>query len=684
MTILVDVDHIDKVYPLKNGGEYVALRNVDLKINQGEFVSLIGHSGCGKSTLLNIIAGFEQASIGGVVLSGKQITEPGPDRMMVFQNYSLLPWLTVRQNIAIAVDKVMTDLPAAERKEIIEKHIDLVGLRAAADKKPSQLSGGMKQRTAIARALAIRPKVLLLDEPFGALDALTRGNLQEQLMQICEEYKTTCVMVTHDVDEALLLSDRVVMLTNGPEAHIGRILNVNFQRPRKRMEVVNDPTYYPNRGEIINFLNQQKRDKRRKASKVSEKKTAIPAVTAVKTVEKSVITLGYVPTTDAAPLIVAKEKGFFAKHGLTQVELISDSNWQTIGDGLANQRLDCAQLLAGMPLAMTIGVDRKRPTPIVTAMVLARNGNAITLSKKLYDDGVRNLKDLKKAIAATPEQPHTFGLVDSVSMGSLLTRYWLASGGIDPDKDLSLSIMSSAEMKNQISKGFIDGYLASEPWNSAAVKDDTGFVVATDLEIWDGHQNKVLGVREDWARENPKTHIALVKALIEACEYCDDRRNREEIIKMLAKPEYLNVPAEQLRPGFIDPFQRSLDQAPEMLVRFNQYYVEQSTCPRKSEALWILTQMARWSITPFPNNWTEILERVYCRETYGQAARELGLPDNVDDRGSVKLFDGLVFNPDDPMSYLASLKISHEVRVEEIAIDPVASPRIPRSKSRAA
>jgi nitrate/nitrite transport system ATP-binding protein len=392
-------------------------------------------------------------------------------------------------------------------------------------------------------------------------------------------------------------------------------------------------------------------------------------------VEKSIVTLGYVPTTDAAPLVVAKEKGFFAKHGLTQVELIPDSSWQTIADGLANQRLDCAQLLAGMPLAMSIGADRKRPTPIVTAMVLARNGNAITLSKKLYDEGVRNLKDFKQSIANTPDQPHTFGLVDSVSMGSLLTRYWLASGGIDPDRDISLSLMSSAEMKNQISKGFIDGYLASEPWNSAAVKDETGFVVATDLEIWDGHQNKVLGVREDWAQENPKTHVALVKALIEACEYCDDRRNREEIVKMLAKPEYLNLPPEQLRPGFIDPFQRSLDQAPEMLVRFNQYYVEQSTCPRRSEALWILTQMARWSITPFPKNWTEVLERVYCRDTYGQAARELGLPDSVDDHESVKLFDGLVFNPDDPMSYLASLEISHEIRVEEIVIEEAPAPR---------
>ena len=683
MTILVDIDHIDKIYPLKNGGEYVALRNVDLKINQGEFVSLIGHSGCGKSTLLNIIAGFEQASIGGVVLSGKQITAPGPDRMMVFQNYSLLPWLTVRQNIALAVDKVMTDLPAEERKEIIETHIDLVGLRPAAEKRPSQLSGGMKQRTAIARALAIRPKVLLLDEPFGALDALTRGNLQEQLMAICQEYKTTCVMVTHDVDEALLLSDRVIMLTNGPEAHIGQILNVEFTRPRKRMEVVNDPKYYVNRGEIITFLNQQKRDKRRKR-KVEVEKVAVPAIAAARLVEKSVVTLGYVPTTDAAPLIVAKEKGFFAKHGLTQVELIADSSWQTIADGLANQRLDCAQLLAGMPLAMTIGVDRKRPTPIVTAMVLARNGNAITLSKKLYDDGVRDLKGLKEAIEATPELPHSFGLVDNVSMGSLLTRYWLASGGIDPDQDISISLMSSAEMKNQLSKGFIDGYLASEPWNSAAVKDNTGFVVATDLEIWDGHQNKVLGVRESWAQENPKTHVALIKALIEACEYCDDRRNREEIVQMLARPDYLNLPAAQLRPGFIEPFQRNQDQAPELLVRFNQYYVEQSTCPRRSEAVWILTQMARWGITPFPRNWVELLERVYCRDTYGKAARELGLQDGVDDHTLVKLFDGVVFNPDDPLSYLDSVTIHREICIAEIAIDEPVLKRTSRPLKTAA
>ncbi len=674
MTILVDIDHIDKVYPLAKGGEYVALKNVDLKIHQGEFVSLIGHSGCGKSTLLNIIAGFEKASVGGVVLSGKQITEPGPDRMMVFQNYSLLPWLTVRQNIALAVNKVMKDVSPDQRKEIIEQHINLVGLRAAADKKPGQLSGGMKQRTAIARALALRPKVLLLDEPFGALDALTRGNLQEQLMEICQEYNMTCVMVTHDVDEALLLSDRVVMLTNGPSAHIGRIMDVKIERPRKRLEAVNHPDYYKYRGQIITFLNEQKRDKRRKA-RIEKEVAAIPAVAAVKTLEKTTVTLGYVPTTDAAPLVVAVEKGLFKKYGLEHVELIADSSWQTIADGLANRRLDVAQLLAGTPLAMGLGVGNKPRIPIVTGMVLARNGNAITLNKKFYDQGVRNLKGLKRAIAATPEEAHTFGIVDQTSMGSLLTRYWLASGGIDPDRDLSLSVLSSAEMKSGLSKGFIDGYLASEPWNSAAVKDDTGFIVATDLEIWDGHQNKILGAREDWAQENPKTHVAIIKALIEACEYCDDRRHREEIIQLLAQPKYLNVPAEQLRPGFIDPYQRSSDDKPEMLLRFNQYYVEQSTCPRKLEALWIMTQMARWGFTAFPKNWDEVLDRIYRKDVYSQAAQELGILDSVDEQVPIKLFDGVVFNPNDPLAYLENLAICRDLRIEEIPID-VVQPRL--------
>ena len=321
MSVFVEVDHVHRVFNLPNGEQYIALKNIELKIKKGEFISLIGHSGCGKSTLLNIIAGLDQASQGGIIVEGREVREPGPDRMVVFQNYSLLPWLTVRENIALAVDEVYRKLSKTERHNIVEHHIKLVGLRHAADKRPGEISGGMKQRVAIARALAIRPQLLLLDEPFGALDALTRGGLQEQLMKICEANQVSAVMVTHDVDEALLLSDRIVMLTNGPEAQIGQILDVNIPRPRQRMDVVNHPNYYTLRNEIVYFLNQQK-----KAKKLTLKKA--PTVIAQNGLEKVNLDIGFIPLTDCAPLIIAKEKGIFKEYGLTEVNLSRETSWK--------------------------------------------------------------------------------------------------------------------------------------------------------------------------------------------------------------------------------------------------------------------------------------------------------------------------------------------------------------------
>jgi nitrate/nitrite transport system ATP-binding protein len=676
MSIFVEVDHVDKVFPLARGEEYVALKNIELKVEKGEFVTLIGHSGCGKSTLLNIVAGFDQATKGGVVLEGKQINTPGPDRMMVFQNYSLLPWLTVRQNIALSVNKVMGNLSLSERQAIIEQNIQMVGLTAAADKKPGQLSGGMKQRTAIARALAIQPKMLLLDEPFGALDALTRGNLQEQLMQICQAAKITCMMVTHDVDEALLLSDRVVMMTNGPEAHIGQVLDVHIPRPRKRLEVINHPDYYDWRNQMIYFLNQQKKDKRRKARPAAVPSVAAASQPAIQTatvrgLEKRTLVLGYMPTTDAAPLIVAQEKGLFKKYGFDSVELRSESRWNVIADGLRSRHLDAAQMLAGMPLAMTMGAGTKLPTPVSTALVLSRNGNAITLNKSFKAKGVKTLADLKAAIAANPTDPHVFGIVHDTSMGSLLLRYWLAAGGIDPDRDVTLSLMSSSAMQERLAKGSIEGYFAAEPWNSRAVVEDAGYVVATDLELWEGHQSKVLGLRTDWAEQYPQTRQALLKALLEACQYCDDPRHREEIVQMLAQPKYLGLDPALIRPGFTTAYDRGTGESPKMLPRLHQFSIEQSTCPRRMEALWLMTQMARWGITAFPKNWVDVLERVYRTDWYGQAARDLGLPDTAPTSKPVRLFDGVVFNPDDPIRYLNSLKIKRQIEIKEILLDTV-------------
>ena len=665
MSVFVEVDHVDRIFPLPNGGSYVALRNIELKIKQGEFISLIGHSGCGKSTLLNIVAGLDKPTHGGVILEGRQVTQPGPDRMVVFQNYSLLPWLSVRENIALGVDEVMANRPASERKEIIEHHIDLVGLRHAAKKRPSELSGGMKQRVAIARALALRPKLLLLDEPFGALDALTRGGLQEQLMKICEESRVTCIMVTHDVDEALLLSDRIVMLTNGPESHIGQILDVDIPRPRQRMEVVNHPSYYSYRNEMIYFLNQQKKAKLRQSKKLQ--------VIARNGLEKINLEIGFIPLTDCAPLVVAKEKGFFEKHGLEEVTLNREPSWKAIAKGVATGRLDAAQMVAGMPMSLTLGAGNNTPVPMVSALTLSRNGNAITLSKRLYDQGVRTLADLKAALQATPDKVHTLGVVYPSSMHNLMLRYWLASGGIDPDRDVSLTVIPPPQMLSNLKAGNIDGYCVGEPWNSRAINEGHGFVIANDLDIFPGHIEKVLGVREEWANKYPQTHLALVKALLEACEYCDDLRNREEIVGLLSQDQYVGALAEDIRPGFIDPYDWGTNAEPKMLQRYNQFFVEQTNYPERVEILWVMTQMARWGLTPFPKNWLNIIERVRRADIFGEAARQLEFPDFGRDRDPIQLFDGTIFDPDNPIAYLNSLEIKREIRVEEIDIDAVAA-----------
>lgn len=661
----VEVDHIDRIFPLPNGKTYTALKNIDLQIPQGEFISLIGHSGCGKSTLLNIIAGLDKATTGGVILEGREVREPGPDRMVVFQNYSLLPWLSVSENITLAVDEVYQNKPKGERKSIVEHHIDLVGLRAAANKRPGQLSGGMKQRVAIARALAIRPKLLLLDEPFGALDALTRGGLQEQLMNICNESNLTCVMVTHDVDEALLLSDRIVMLTNGPEAQIGQILDVEIPRPRKKLEVVNHPSYYGLRNEIIYFLNQQKRAKQRKARQQVAQNMAVAREG--NGLEKINLELGFIPLTDCAPLAVAKEKGFFEKYGLTEVVLSREPSWKEIAKGVGTGRLDAAQMVAAMPLALTLGAGDKPPIPMVSALNLSRNGNAITFSKKLYDEGVRTLADFKQAIAQTPDRVHTLAMVHPASMHNLLLRFWLASGGIDPDIDVNLTVVAPPQMVSNLKAGNIDGYCSGEPWNSRAVHEDLGFVVATDLEIWAGHPEKVLGVTEEWANKYPQTHLALVKALLEACEYCDDWRNREEIIEILCRPEYVGSAPEYTRPGFLAPYDRGDGTEPVQMYNFNQFYVNKTNYPDRTERLWMMTQLARWGLAPFPKNWQEILDRVCRADIFGEAARDLGFLDTGRDPHTM-IFDGIVFDPENPIEYLNSLKIKQPIQIQEVCL----------------
>jgi bicarbonate transport system ATP-binding protein len=247
------IEDVSKVYPTPKG-PYTVLEGVNLTVSEGEFICVIGHSGCGKSTLLNMVSGFNTPSSGKVELSSKPITKPGPDRMVVFQNYALLPWKTAFENIYIAVNAVFPNKPEAEKRAIVREHLAMVGLGDAADKKPPQLSGGMKQRVSIARALAIRPKVLILDEPFGALDAITKEELQEELLKIWNDHRCTVLMITHDIDEALFLADRLVMMTNGPAASIGEVMEIPFARPRDRTRIMEDPQYYKLRNYALDFL----------------------------------------------------------------------------------------------------------------------------------------------------------------------------------------------------------------------------------------------------------------------------------------------------------------------------------------------------------------------------------------------------------------------------------------------
>jgi nitrate/nitrite transport system ATP-binding protein len=254
----LSIEQVSKTFT-KGTASTKVLVDINLKVARGEYISIIGHSGCGKSTVLNIVAGLTDSTSGVVILDGKEVRGPGPDRSMVFQNHSLLPWLTVYQNVAIAVNKVAHNKSAKEKDEWIRHNLNMVHMSHALEKLPTEISGGMKQRVGIARALAMQPKVLLLDEPFGALDALTRAHLQDEVMRIQGDLKNTVIMITHDVDEAVLLSDRIVMMTNGPSATIGEILNIDLPRPRDRIAMTEELKYNQYRQAVLRFLYEKQR-----------------------------------------------------------------------------------------------------------------------------------------------------------------------------------------------------------------------------------------------------------------------------------------------------------------------------------------------------------------------------------------------------------------------------------------
>jgi nitrate/nitrite transport system ATP-binding protein len=674
------VDDVTQVFPLSGGGRYVALKDIDLDIAEGEFISLIGHSGCGKSTLLNLLAGLTQASSGGILMNGRQVSDPGPDRMVVFQNYSLLPWQTVRQNIALAVDNVMRDASTAERRERVERNIARVGLAHAADKLPAELSGGMKQRVAIGRALAIEPKLLLLDEPFGALDALTRGNLQQQLMQICQEAGVTTVMVTHDVDEALLLSDRVVCMTNGPEAGIGQILKVNLPRPRQRLEVMNHPDYYHLRSELIGFLQQQRRLKQRqKALSTSAAATASSAAKATQDAAVAAasasgtrtsggnrpekIRIGYLPGLDIAPLAMAMERGFFAERNLTVLP-VSFNRWQQLQEKLRDGELDVAITSATAPLALALGLDGQPAWPAITPMTVTRNGNALCLARRFLDLGVSDLASLSERLEGR-EWPLRLAVAQQGSMQELLLRHWLANGGINPEQQVEFCTLSPMAMQAALLAGEIDGFIAGRYRVAKAVEARLAYVLATDLDIWSGHPEKVLTCHEGWAANHEDTLLALCSGLMRGAQICDDGGQHDALVGLLSRPQWLGSSAalaleRQFNLGTGAP---SADRLP-----LNRYHSDRAHVANPAEGAWILTQFSRWGWSFFPSNRVELLSQVYRNDLCNRALEQAGFAALRPERQPFALADGQSFDQDEPLAYLRTLPFAASAAVEAVSL----------------
>jgi nitrate/nitrite transport system ATP-binding protein len=655
----VELRDVVKEFDTRDGKRFVALQGVNLQIERGEFVSIIGHSGCGKSTVLNLLAGLLDPTRGSITVAGEPVRGPGPERMVAFQNHSLLPWLTIRQNIELAVDQVHRAKSAAERRDLVTSHLEMVHLMPAAERYPNQVSGGMKQRCGIARAFATKPKVLLLDEPFGALDAMTRANLQDELVALWERERVTVMMITHEVDEALLLSDRIVMMSNGPAAHVADILRVDLPRPRARLAMVDHPSFYRQRGELLYYLNKCKRAKQRPSVKAPA--VAKPAVEAME------ITVGFVPLLDCAPFAVAQAEGLFAKHGL-KVALSREPSWKAVSEGIRERRLDASQMVAGMPLAETLGIGRE-PFAIASALTTSRGGNAITFSKNLRAARVTDRETLKRFLFRRKAQavpPLMFGVTHPASMHNLLLRSWLADGGIDPDVDLKLVVVPPPQMVANLAQETIAGYCVGEPWNTRAVRDGLGTICATDMDIWPSHPEKVLGVAESWATEHPKAHLALVRALIEAAAMCDDAEFRKtRLPQLMASPEYVGgTPEDFVGALGAAPFDYGTGQRetqPDLIV----FSKAGANLSRTNEMMWILAQMARWGMVAFPDEAEAFIQRVYDDSVLREAAAVSGIELCAQDRSILRAGETAdAFDPSEPFEYLNALDIRRDIAID--------------------
>jgi len=404
--------------------------------------------------------------------------------------------------------------------------------------------------------------------------------------------------------------------------------------------------------------------------------------------EKPQLTLGFIPLTDCAPLVIAREKGFFGKYGL-DVTLSKETSWANLRDKLAVGILDGAQTLAGMPIAMSAGVSPMRK-PMISALTLDLNGNAITVSEDLYRrmraidaealrESPTSARALKQLIDAEREQgceALTFAVVFPISSHNYELRYWMAAAGIDPDRDVRLVVIPPPQMVGALRNGEIDGYCVGEPWNSLAVKEGLGRVLITKYELWNNAPEKVFGVSEEWAEQNPNTLQALLMALLEACRWVDQPQNRLEVAQIIARPIYVNAPEEVVRMSMLGTFQYAHNEFPRSLPDFNVFHRSQANFPWVSHALWLVTQMARWGQIKQPVDMRALARRVYRPDLYRKAADALGIASpSLDSKsegthagpwqldglrlGPDRFFDGRVFEPGDPLAYLNDFALAH-------------------------
>ena len=594
MKITIEIRGVSKVFNTERG-HHVALKDVDLDIRQGEFVSFIGHSGCGKSTLLNLVAGLTDISSGTIAINGEAVKGPGLDRAMVFQNYSLLPWLSVRQNIREAVDAAQPKLSEDEKSAIVDQFIGAVKLGAHADKKPAQLSGGMKQRVAIARAFAVHPKILILDEPFGALDALTKGALHDTLSALWQSENSqveTVLMVTHDIDEAIYLSDRIVVLSNGPAAKISEIFEVNLPRPRDKRAMTTS------------------RETIALKTRLLEKLHAGHAMSSGGGRDTQRIRIGFVPLLDCALLVMAQELGFFRKAGL-RVELRKQPSWAAVRDKTLSGELQMSHCLFSLPLSVATGITEPRGAHLKIAMNLASNGQAIVLSRAFEGVAAHDARALKtriEAIISEGRRP-VFAMTYAGGTHDIWLRLSLLAAGIDL-KAIAFVTLPPPQMVMSLEHGEIDGFSAGEPWPALAVEKGVGAYYARSGELWPDHPEKVLAVNETFARERSDDLKRVIRAVLEAAQWLERADNRAQTAQVLAGRSYLDKDAALL----------------EDLLKTGQFkFCDYGALnlPQRAHAQWFLEAFVRCGLLEKTPE-SKVVDAVIMQAPYRDVARGLG------------------------------------------------------------